>query len=63
MTGRRPYAADSPWNAAITSDIPLNPNSPAIVAALANGRTLTSDPTQYTYPVYEVRGCPIARRT
>src|SRR5215213_908183 len=30
------------------------PSSTAIVAALAAGRTLTGDPTQYTYPVYEV---------
>jgi hypothetical protein len=53
-TARRPYAPSSPWNSPIGPSPVLNPQSSAIIAALATGRTLTSDPTQYTYPVYEV---------
>jgi hypothetical protein len=48
----RPYSADSPWNTPIGSHPRYGADSRAHVAAL--DRTLTSDPTQYTYPVYEV---------
>jgi hypothetical protein len=58
----RPYAASSPWNEKLGS-------SPAVVesarpAVQAIDGPLTSDPTQYTYPVYEVdseRGSPEVR--
>lgn len=48
----RPYSASSPWNRPIGSHQRYDPQSRAHVAAL--DRTLTSDPTQYTYPVYTV---------
>jgi hypothetical protein len=48
----RPYNASSPWNTPIGKHPRRHPESRAHVAAL--DRTLTSDPTQYTYPVYEV---------
>jgi hypothetical protein len=49
----RPYSPTSPWNTPISRDARYHPLSRVHVAAL--DRTLTSDPTQYTYPVYEVR--------
>jgi hypothetical protein len=48
----RPYSATSPWNTPIGRHPRYDPQSRAHVAAL--DRRLTSDPTQYTYPVYEV---------
>ncbi len=45
----RPYAPSSPWNAKIPAGAAGQPAS-------ALKGTLTSDPTQYTYPVYEVTG-------
>src|SRR5215217_454447 len=48
---RPPYSASSPWNT------PIGP-SPAYGRRDAIGKaeigTITSDPTQYTFPVYEV---------
>jgi len=56
----RPYSADSPWNTPIGAHPRHHPQSRAHVAAL--DRTLTSDPTQYTYPVYDVgAGTPKVR--
>ena len=49
----RPYAATSPWNTPIADDVAHDPRSAAKVATLEPGtRKLTSDPTQYTFPVY-----------
>jgi hypothetical protein len=45
--GRRPYAATSPWNVPVPSNAVGRPT-------MALQGILTSDPTQYTYPVYEV---------
>jgi hypothetical protein len=50
----RPYAPGSPWNAPIGASPRYAPDSAARVAGL--GPILTSDPTQYTYPVYVVGG-------
>jgi hypothetical protein len=47
-----PYAETSPWNAPIGDDPTYDPKSDIHVRALEG--ELTSDPTQYTYPVYEV---------
>jgi hypothetical protein len=55
----RPYAANSPWNVPIPRRPRYHPRSRAIAASLDH--RLTSDPTQYTYPVYEV-GPRTARR-
>jgi hypothetical protein len=52
---RRPYGDRSPWNTPIGRNPAYHPAGPAHVRALARG-PLTSDPTQYTYPVYEVAG-------
>jgi hypothetical protein len=43
----RPYADDSPWNRPVAK-VQGRP------AGLDDGSPLTSDPSQYTYPVYEV---------
>jgi len=49
---RRPYKASSPWNTPIAASAKYAPRTKAHVARL--GDVLTSDPTQYTYPVYKV---------
>ena len=49
---RRPYSAASPWNVPVPTRPRYHPQSRAIAANLDNA--LTSDPTQYTYPLYEV---------
>ncbi len=46
----RPYSDASPWNTRIATGVPYEPNSAARVAAI--GGSLSSDPTQFTYPVY-----------
>lgn len=46
----RPYADSSPWNAPIGAAPAVDPRSDERVRTL--GEELTSDPTQYTYPVY-----------
>jgi hypothetical protein len=51
---RRPYSDASPWNVPIPANPALDPDSDDIIAAFSASRTLTSDPTQYTYPLYEV---------
>lgn len=48
----RPYADGSPWNTPIDPAAPVHPDSARLVRAV--GARLTSDPTQYTMPVYEV---------
>jgi hypothetical protein len=57
---QRPYAASSPWNTPIESSPTIAAGS-AVGIAMIEGE-LTSDPTQYTYPVYEVtRATPRAK--
>jgi hypothetical protein len=47
----RPYSADSPWNRPIAADEAQR----AVPVAIGHpGERLSSDPTQYTTPVYEV---------
>lgn len=48
----RPYADSSPWNVPIGRNPNYDSRSSTYVANL--GQRLSSDPTQYTYPVYEV---------
>jgi hypothetical protein len=48
---RRPYTASSPWNTPIPEDATV---VDTFRIAHDPGATLTSDPTQYTYPVYSV---------
>jgi hypothetical protein len=48
----RPYAASSPWNTPIGGAPAYDPLSAVHVAAIDG--SLSSDPDQYTYPVYEV---------
>jgi hypothetical protein len=53
----RPYAGTSPWNTPVGAS-PVHPGSAFHVGALTG--TLSSDPTQYTYPVYGVAaGTPL----
>ena len=47
----RPYASTGPWNTPV-GGARLDPHSAHHIGALAG--TLSSDPTQYTYPVYGV---------
>jgi hypothetical protein len=49
---RRPYNAASPWNQPIGRHPRRTSQSAAGIVGL--DQALTSDPTQYTYPVYEV---------
>jgi hypothetical protein len=49
---RRPYSPDSPWNTPIGPNPALNPLSAQAVGLI--GGPITSDPGQYTYPVYFV---------
>ena len=49
----RPYGEQSPWNRPIGAHPAYQPASAAHIRVIAR-RPLTSDPTQYTYPVYEV---------
>jgi hypothetical protein len=52
---RRPYTAIGPWNVAIPSGATIDGNSTAMIATIgqsSNGGVLTSDTTQYSYPVY-----------
>lgn len=48
-----PYAGASPWNVPVPTDVAVDPSSASKVATMdpANAK-LTSDPTQYTFPVY-----------
>jgi hypothetical protein len=49
---KRPYTDSSPWNTPIASKPAYHPRSARFVARMR--APLTSDPTQYTYPVYSV---------
>ena len=49
-----PYSASSPWNTPIASNPTVEPGSATDIAGVAG--PLTSDPTQYTYPVYDADG-------
>jgi hypothetical protein len=49
---RRPYSDESPWNTRIEPSPAYDARSDVFVRALEG--ELTSDPSQYTYPVYEV---------
>lgn len=54
---KRPYSNASPWNTPIGASPTYHPRSARFVARIR--RPLTSDPTQYTYPLYSVaRGTP-----
>ena len=56
ITEQRPYTADSVWNTPIGPDPIYDPFSEEMVATIGlhgDGR-ITSDPTQFTYPVYFV---------
>lgn len=51
----RPYAAFSAWNTPIGANPVIDPNSANMIAlfkSTRNGGAISSDPTQYTYPVY-----------
>ena len=50
----RPYSAGSAWNTPIAAGAAADPNSAQLIAGLGahNGGRLTSDPEQYTFPVY-----------
>jgi hypothetical protein len=59
---RRPYSDTSPWNRAISAKPVVHPESAFYVSSMTP--ELTSDPTQYTYPVYYVdAGTPRQRVT
>lgn len=52
----RPYADSSAWNTPIGANPDIDSNSRAFVASIASAGeagVITSDPTQYSYPVYE----------
>jgi hypothetical protein len=57
---RRPYTDASPWNKPLNAAPVVHPSSAFYVASMTP--VLTSDPTQYTYPVYEV-GSSTPQRT
>jgi hypothetical protein len=54
------YSTFSPWNTPIAADAPVHPDSQAFVQRIQTARSdghlrqLTSDPLQYTYPLYRV---------
>lgn len=53
--GNVPYSNDSVWNTPIPADAEVDPRSAEFVATILEGSEavgVTSDPTQYTYPVY-----------
>jgi len=51
---QRPYTSDSIWNTPISRSAELDPHSSDMIAAIGmdSGGRITSDPNQYTYPVY-----------
>ncbi len=50
-----PYDGSSPWNTPISTSPTVDPNSARYINAIAdNGLPLTSDPDQYTIPVYQI---------
>lgn len=52
----RPYSGSSPWNVPISASATTSPQSAQLTATMMPDPTtkLTSDPTQYTFPVYYV---------
>ena len=51
----RPYSEDSAWNTPIDASPDIDPQSAELVAGISTSTedgVITSDPTQYTYPVY-----------
>jgi hypothetical protein len=50
----RPYTAGSAWNTPIAAGAAADPHSAQLIAGLAphDGGRVTSDPDQYTFPVY-----------
>ena len=61
---QRPYAAASPWNTPLVSAPAIDPESGLYVNYLTRNTDqsiLTSDPTQYSFPVYVVDGSTTAR--
>ena len=56
----RPYAGSSPWNTPIGSFPVYDPWSDVYVSSMQG--VLTSDPTQYTYPVYYASSSSPLRR-
>src|SRR5436190_18888374 len=51
----RPFTADSPWNTPIAEGAAIDPRSTELVASIAAGPSadvITSDPTQFAFPVY-----------
>ena len=55
----RPYSDASPWNTPISASPVVHGSSSTFMASLTP--TLTSDPTQYTYPVYYVESSTAVR--
>ena len=55
----RPYSDDSAWNTPI-GEPTYHPDSATFVRRIE--APLTSDPTQFTYPVYEISGATPARK-
>lgn len=49
----RPYSDDSPWNTPIPPNPAIDPDNDIFLTAFG-GQPLTSDPTQYTFPVFVV---------
>ncbi len=56
----RPYSSDSAWNTPIERFPAYHPESATFVAGIE--APLTSDPTQFTYPVYEVSSATPRRK-
>src|SRR5690606_3605276 len=59
MRERRPYSDNSPWNTPIGANPAIDRYSIEMITTLATTRTggaITSDPDQYSYPVYFVDG-------
>src|SRR5947208_8292364 len=50
--GARPYDPSSPWNTPIGSSPTVSPSSAAWMASIASTGPFSSDPDQYTIPVY-----------
>ena len=50
----RPYAPTSAWNTPVGPSPQVHPDNAALMARLATKPPLTSDPTQYTFPIYEI---------
>src|SRR5581483_1035663 len=53
-SGARPYDASSPWNTPIGPSPTVSPNSAAWIASISATGAFSSDPDQYTIPLYTV---------